>query len=318
MTAPHVLIVDDDPALLAALPEALRLRMDGVTVDTADSGAAALDRIAAREYEAIVIDVKMPGMDGLALLAEIRARRPDTPVLMITGHGEHALAIQALRGGAYDFIQKPIDRDHFVAALSRAMRAHALNRRGKDRQVALERCTGELEQIVEKFGRGSEQPRVLIVDDDPALLQALPQALQLRMAEATVETADSAAVALDRIAARDYDAIVTDIKMPGMDGLALLAEIRRRQPDTPILIITGHGEYDLSVRALRGGAYDFIQKPIDRDHFVATLYRAIRAHAVNRRGRDRQLALERCTSELEGIVEKLGRELRGTPLRGEP
>ena len=318
MTAPHVLIVDDDPALLAALPEALRLRMDGVTVDTADSGAAALDRIAAREYEAIVIDVKMPGMDGLALLAEIRARRPDTPVLMITGHGEHALAIQALRGGAYDFIQKPIDRDHFVAALSRAMRAHALNRRVKDRQVALERCTGELEQIVEKFGRGSEQPRVLIVDDDPALLQALPQALQLRMAEVTVETADSAAVALDRIAARDYDAIVTDIKMPGMDGLALLAEIRRRQPDTPILIITGHGEYDLSVRALRGGAYDFIQKPIDRDHFVATLYRAIRAHAVNRRGRDRQLALERCTSELEGIVEKLGRELRGTPLRGEP
>jgi len=318
MTAPHVLIVDDDPALLAALPEALRLRMDGVTVDTADSGAAALDRIAAREYEAIVIDIKMPGMDGLALLAKIRARRPDTPVLMITGHGEHALAIQALRGGAYDFIQKPIDRDHFVAALSRAMRAHALNRRGKDRQVALERCTGELEQIVEKFGRGSEQPRVLIVDDDPALLQALPQALQLRMAEATVETADSAAVALDRIAARDYDAIVTDIKMPGMDGLALLAEIRRRQPDTPILIITGHGEYDLSVRALRGGAYDFIQKPIDRDHFVATLYRAIRAHAVNRRGRDRQWALERCTSELEGIIEKLGRELRGTPLRGEP
>jgi DNA-binding NtrC family response regulator len=318
MTAPHVLIVDDDPALLAALPEALRLRMAGVTVDNADSGAAALDRIAARDYDAIVIDVKMPGMDGLALLAEIRARRPDTPVLMITGHGEHALAIQALRGGAYDFIQKPIDRDHFVAALSRAMRAHALNRRVKDRQVALERCTGELEQIVEKFVPGSEQPRVLIVDDDPALLQALPQALQLRMAEATVETADSAAVALERIAARDYDAIVTDIKMPGMDGLALLAEIRRRQPDTPILIITGHGEYDLSVRALRGGAYDFIQKPIDRDHFVATLYRAIRAHAVNRRGRDRQLALERCTSELEGIVEKLGRELRGTPLRGEP
>jgi len=252
MTASHVLVVDDDPALLQALPEALRLRMAGVTVDTADSGTAALDRIVAREYDAIVIDVKMPGMDGLALLAEIRARRPDTPVLMITGHGEHALAIQALRGGAYDFIQKPIDRDHFVAALARAIRAHGLNRRVKDRQLALERCTSELEQFVEKLGRGSEQARVLIVDDDPALLQALPQALRLRMAEVTVETADSAAVALDRIAARDYDAIVTDIKMPGMDGLALLAEIRRRQPDTPILIITGHGEYDLSVRALRG------------------------------------------------------------------
>src|SRR2546422_1714458 len=159
MTALHVLVVDDDPALLAALPEALRLRMAGVTVDTADSGAAALDRIAAREYEAIVIDVKMPGMDGLALLAEIRARRPDTPVLMITVHGEHALAIQALRGGAYDFIQKPIDRDHFVAALSRAMRAHALNRRGEGREGAPGGCTGERgENAGEVGGRGRQPP----------------------------------------------------------------------------------------------------------------------------------------------------------------
>src|SRR5207244_5538899 len=111
------------------------------------------------------------------------------------------------------------------------------------------------------------------------------------MAGVTVETADSAAAALDRIAAQDYDAIVTDIKMPGMDGFALLAEIRRRQPDTPILMITGHGEYDLAVRALRGGAYDFVQKPIDRDDFVASLHRAIRAHALNRRGKARQVAL---------------------------
>src|SRR2546422_11594788 len=127
------------------------------------------------------------------------------------------------------------------------------------------------------------QPRVLIVDDDAALLQALPEALRLRMREVTVDTAESAAAALDRIAARDYDAIVTDIKMPGMDGLALLAQIRGRRPDTPILIITGHGEHDLAVHALRAGAYDFIQKPIDRDRFVASLHRAIEMHALSRR-----------------------------------
>jgi DNA-binding NtrC family response regulator len=155
MTASHilVLVVDDDPALLEALPEALRLRMAGVSVETAKSAAEALDRIAARDYDAIVTDIKMPGMDGLALLAEIRRRRPDTPTLIITGHGEHALAMHALRGGAYDYIQKPIDRDYFVVALYRAILARALSRQRKDRQVALERCVSELEQIVEERGR---------------------------------------------------------------------------------------------------------------------------------------------------------------------
>src|SRR5207247_1307886 len=145
MTAPHVLVVDDDPALLHGLPETLRLRMSGVTVDTADSAAAALDRISARDYDAIVTDIRMPGMDGLTLLAEILGRRPDTPTLMITGHGEEDLAVRALRGGAYDFIQKPIDRDYFVALLYRAIRTHALNRRVTDRRLALERCAVELE-----------------------------------------------------------------------------------------------------------------------------------------------------------------------------
>src|SRR2546426_11976290 len=100
MMASHVLIVDDDLALLQALPEALRLRMGEVTVETADSAAAALERIAARDYDAIVADIKMPGMDGLELLAEIRTRRPDTAALMITGHGENELVVGALRGGA--------------------------------------------------------------------------------------------------------------------------------------------------------------------------------------------------------------------------
>jgi DNA-binding NtrC family response regulator len=144
-----VLIVDDDLALLQALPEVLRLRMEGVTVDTADSAAAALDRMAVRDYDAIITDIKMPGTDGLELLAEIRMCRPDTPTLMITGHGEHDLVVHALRGGAFDFIQKPIDRDYVVASLRRAIQMRELSRRVKEQQLALERHLNELEAIVE-------------------------------------------------------------------------------------------------------------------------------------------------------------------------
>src|SRR6266852_432336 len=93
------------------------LRRPDVNVDTSDSATGALQLIRACEYDAIVSDIKMPGMDGLALLVKIQELRQNTPTLLITGHGVHSLAIQALRGGAYDFIQKPIDRDYFVAAL---------------------------------------------------------------------------------------------------------------------------------------------------------------------------------------------------------
>jgi DNA-binding NtrC family response regulator len=153
MTEPRVLIVDDDLALLQALPEAIRLRMEGVMVDTAESATTALNQIEAWDYDAIVTDIKMPGVDGMGLLAEIRTRRPGTPTIMITGHGEHALAIDALRGGAYDFIQKPIDRDYMVASLSRAIHASELSRRVKEQQLALERRANELERTVEERTR---------------------------------------------------------------------------------------------------------------------------------------------------------------------
>jgi signal transduction histidine kinase len=149
----RVLIVDDDPALLQALPETVRTRLAGVRVETADSAKAAMGRIATIDYDAIISDIKMPGMDGLALLTEISQRWPETPTLLITGHGEHALAVQALRGGAYDFIQKPIERDYFLASLSRAIQVRQLRRQVAVQQAALARYTQELEQHREELRR---------------------------------------------------------------------------------------------------------------------------------------------------------------------
>src|SRR3989440_3848014 len=150
MDKAHILIVDDDTALLEALPQALYLRLDGVKVDTCDSAQAAIEQIGEYEYAAIVSDIKMPGMDGLALLSKIQELRPDTPTLLITGHGEHELAVQALRGGAYDFIQKPIDRDYLVAALQRAIHTYQLRRKVKVQQLALELHARSLERMVQQ------------------------------------------------------------------------------------------------------------------------------------------------------------------------
>jgi PAS domain S-box-containing protein len=156
VSEPRVLIVDDDEALLEALPEALRMRMNGIRIDTSRTALDALDLIREVDYDAIVSDIKLPGMDGLALMTEIKGVRPGTPTLLITGHGEHDLAVQALRGGAYDFVQKPIDRDYFVASLERAIRVRRL-----DRQVAAQRL--ELERharVLQHVDRG-----VFLIDD---------------------------------------------------------------------------------------------------------------------------------------------------------
>jgi PAS domain S-box-containing protein len=156
----RVLIVDDDEALLEALPDALRLRMNGIQIDTSQTALAALERVRETDYDAIVSDIKLPGMDGLALMTEINQLRPGTPTLLITGHGEHDLAVQALRGGAYDFVQKPIDRDYFVASLERAIQMRKLDRRVEQQRVELERHA----RVLQHVDRG-----VFLVDDRGAI-----------------------------------------------------------------------------------------------------------------------------------------------------
>src|SRR5947199_926271 len=189
MSEGHVLIVDDDPALLQALPEALQMRMTGLTVDTAQSGAVALDRITARDYDAIVTHIKIPGMDGLELLAEIRTHRPDTPTLMITGYGENDLVLQALRAGAYDFIRKPIDRDYFVGSWRRAIEKRELSRRVKGQQLVVERHLNELEAIVEERTRELRQTNKVI--ESPLRFLMGPNGQMGKIVEQIKQVADS-------------------------------------------------------------------------------------------------------------------------------
>src|SRR5919201_5266135 len=152
--------------------------------------------------------------------------------------------------------------------------------------------------------------QVLIVDYDPAALYALSEGLQLRMEHVTIETCDSATAALERLSVVGCDAVVADIKMPGMDGLDLLARIRELRPETPTLLVTGHGEHDLAVRALRGGAHDYVQKPIDREYFARSLSRAIERHRLNRKVAQHKQTLEKQTKELEKFLEDRAHELR--------
>jgi len=240
MTTSRVLIVDDDAALLQALPEALRLRTEGVAVDTCDSALAALDLIAETDYDAIISDIKMPGKDGLALLADIRALRPDTPTLLITGHGDHTLAVQALRGGAYDFIQKPIDREYLVASLSRAIQMRKLSRRVKefDRLAFLGQLAGgishELRNPLGVIKNSVYYLQMVLPDDDKVRkhLHILEREVE-RASRIVTDLLDFARTAPPARARADLSALVGDCleRLPLADTIAVTLKLADDLPE---------------------------------------------------------------------------------------
>jgi two-component system, NtrC family, C4-dicarboxylate transport response regulator DctD len=121
---PNILVVDDDPYLLMAIGQTLTL--SGYSVDTFTSPLEALEKQKKTTYAAIITDIKMPVMDGLQFLTHVRASDPELPVIMITGHGDVALAVTAIKSGAYDFLQKPVDEDVLNACLVRAVEKRRL------------------------------------------------------------------------------------------------------------------------------------------------------------------------------------------------
>jgi len=152
--------------------------------------------------------------------------------------------------------------------------------------------------------------RLLIVDDDRILVDALRELLLRRFPAANIETCTSAEKSTALIAREDYDVIISDVRMPGTDGLQLLERAHELRPETPIVLITGLGDYDLAVKALRGGAFDFITKPVDTDYLAASVARALRVREVARELDAQKQALAEHAAALAHIVDDQTRELR--------
>jgi len=119
-----VLIVDDEAGVRSALSGVLR--DEGYAVDAVESGEACLDRVARAPYDVIVLDIWLPGIDGLATLARLRERRVDAPVVMISGHGNIESAVRAIKMGAFDFVEKPLSLDKTVLVVGNAVRQRQL------------------------------------------------------------------------------------------------------------------------------------------------------------------------------------------------
>ena len=121
---PSILIVDDEPGVRSALGGVLR--DEGYEVDAVDSGETCLERLSRQAYDVVVLDIWLPGMDGLQTLARMRERQVDAQVVIISGHGNIESAVRAIKMGAFDFVEKPLSLEKTVLVVRNALRQRNL------------------------------------------------------------------------------------------------------------------------------------------------------------------------------------------------
>lgn len=123
-------------------------------------------------------------------------------------------------------------------------------------------------------------PRILIIDDEPAIRKALKEILEYESFE--VKEAEDGPSALKIVEKDIFDLIFCDIKMPRMDGIEVLSKLKEKGIEAPVVIITGHGNVETAVDALKKGAYDFIQKPLDLNRVLVTVRNACNQNSLEK------------------------------------
>ncbi|TLP58225.1 MULTISPECIES: sigma-54-dependent transcriptional regulator [Pseudomonas] len=182
----QVILVDDDPHLRQALSQTLDLA--GLKVVTLADAQGLAERIESDWPGVVVSDIRMPGIDGLQLLEQLHARDNELPVLLITGHGDVPLAVQAMRAGAYDFLEKPFATDALLDSVRRALalRRLVLDNRSlrlalSDRQQLSTRLVGQspsMQRLREQIGAlAGTRADVLILGETGAGKEVVARAL---------------------------------------------------------------------------------------------------------------------------------------------
>jgi CheY-like chemotaxis protein len=143
------------------------------------------------------------------------------------------------------------------------------------------------------------------VDDDPALLLALSGTLQIRLNPCSIDACESAVEALEFMKAHTYETIISDVMMPGMNGLHLLQAVKQSKIDTPVFMMSGDPNPVVIKNALDAGAIGFFSKPFDRDGLVATVRRGMEVFRLNRVIGLQDSLLRRARAHHASLIEKL-------------
>ncbi|MFP3985421.1 MAG: response regulator [Candidatus Bathyarchaeia archaeon] len=234
-----VLLVDDDKDMTETLYDVLTDM--SYRVETANSGSEAIEKVKTHAFDTVLLDIKMPGINGVETFREIKRIRPEAVVMLMTAQSVEELVAEALEEGAYGIMYKPID-------------------------------TKKLVEFIETTKRGA---LILFVDVDMSTSQKLVDSL--KQSGYNVAKASSGEEAKKLIQRERVDLIFIEVKMPVMNGLEIYMALRKIMPDVRVVMTTNYREglEDLIDQALHESAYACIYKPFEVGKVIKLLERIL-------------------------------------------
>lgn len=227
MSQASVLIVDDDERINETLSDLLGEL--GHNVEVAGDGYEAIDKVKAHMFDVVLMDIRMPGIDGVETYKEIKVIRPEATVMMMTAYSVEELVAEALEEGAYGVMYKPID----------------------------------IEKVIDFIEHVEKNALILIVDDELPTCETLIDVLEEKGHR--VARASTGEEAIEMVKERGFDLAFIDLAMPGMNGVEVFRALKEVRPSIKVIIMTGYRQVDwvqnLIDEAQKNNACGCIYKP---------------------------------------------------------
>jgi two-component system, NtrC family, response regulator HydG len=229
-----ILIVDDDKRMTSTLADILTVA--GYNTEQAGSAQIALEKVNQEDFDCILTDFRMPGMDGVAFHKLLHKEKPGLPVVLMTAFAADEIIQRGLDEGVVGVLNKPLD----------------------------------ISQMLGFFAALAEHQTIAIVDDDSAFCKTLGEILNKRGFSTEIETNPHANM---NLLVSDAQVVMLDMKLNSVSGLDILKGIRRGYPELPVLLITGYrAEMEESIRiAMENSAFTCLYKPLEINDLLLLL-----------------------------------------------
>jgi DNA-binding NtrC family response regulator len=294
-----LLLVDDEADYVRTMAERMELRDVGSRV--ALSGEEALRMVQEDTPDVMILDLRMPGIDGMAVLEQVKQTHPHVQIIILTGHGSDVEEREARRLGAFEYLQKPADTVRLLATVrsawrksiqflkeskdefDRSMTAAAFAEEGLPDDAASHLAGGRRArqapaQPEPAVPEAAAPPlKVLYVDDEEDFVRTMAERMEMRSLGGDV--ALSGEEALRMLEGDVPDVMVLDLRMPGLDGLEVLRRVKATYPHVAVVVMTGRGTEQDEARAMELGAFAYLTKPVDINHLMETIRAAGRARS---------------------------------------